>query len=197
MKKNFSKFLLITLASLSLWGCQPKISTENLLSDDPLLRTKVQERLKTTSDKKKVELVPALVNSLHAVDSKIVNRAVDSLMIIGALALPELKKELSNSDAFIRSSIVGLIGNMGDKAAEALPDLVKALSDPHPLVREEAALTIPKLGTTAQTVVPQLIPLLSDNNKDVSAAARESLTKIGTPEALKALKTKKPSKLHA
>jgi len=184
---------LIVLFLLSV-GCQGRPAVPDLLADNPDKRGKALEKLIRLRGQNVDKLIPPLIDSLQEEDSRLVNRGVDALSVIGAPAIPALREALKTKDVYARLSAALALGLIGEPSAIAVPDLVILLKDPHPLVRDEAAMALGFIGPTAEKAVPTLISTLKDENEDGREAAAIALDKIATPEAKKALKKHKKTK---
>jgi hypothetical protein len=86
--------------------------------------------------------------------------AADSLGRIGAPAVPELIRTLSNPDPQLRRRAASVLGRIGPDAALAVPELIRLLDDPNPDVRHAAARTLGQIGPSAASAVPALVDRL-------------------------------------
>ena len=173
--------------TLAAGGCKRPPSVEALVSDDEGKRSEALVRLVQTEPGRSEPLVTPLVESLRDPDPRIVDRAVDALVIIGEPAVPTLARSMGADDPFARLSAARALALIGPASTAALPELLVLLHDPHPLVRDEAAAAIGALGTRAEPAVPHLADLLYDPQPDVRDRARGALKKIGSEAAKTAL----------
>src|SRR5213593_536580 len=99
-KKKF--FWLALLISFGMVACHSKPFYVDLLSSDPVIRTKAVEKLEKMRLKKREKLIPALVQSLQNNDPQVVQRSVDALIIVGAAATQALGQSLKDPTVFVR-----------------------------------------------------------------------------------------------
>jgi HEAT repeat protein len=110
-------------------------------------------------------------------------KARNRLLMAGALAVPDLRKALSDRDTRIRLACASLLGDLGDLAHESVSELAKCLSDEEPSVRETAALSLGRLGKPARSAYADLVRTAADANPRVRSAAIETLRQFGPPVA--------------
>ena len=89
---------------------------------------------------------------------------------IGAAAVPDLARALSDVDVAIRRRACETLARIGPEAKDAVPALIRALDDNEPAVRRAAARALGEIGPAAAPAVPALIQAL----KEPSLLHRES-----------------------
>ena len=176
MRQNFHKFFV---SLLLLTSCGIKSLPEKLVSGNDKVRAAAVKKLISLPSEKQATLVEPLLAYLTDPESRIANRAVESLIIIGKPAIEGLSKKFHDADVYVRISAVGALGQMGPQAPEAIPDLTLLLKDPHPLVREEAIFALGQIGPAAASAGPALLELFRSSNKEQQELIAEALKKIG------------------
>lgn len=170
-------FLLLTA---SLAACSAfKPLDEKLVSDDEKTRSKAIQKIDTLSTEKKAALIDRLAERMKDPESRVVNRAVEALGIIGPPAVDAMKTKLTDSDVYVRLSAAATLGQIGPLAHGAVPNLIQALQDPHPAVREEVIFALGQMGPAAAEAAPALLKAFKTSNKDEQESLADTLKKIG------------------
>lgn len=107
--------------------------------------------------------------------------AGEALRRFGAAAVSELVSGLENSDAKIRefaATILGGIGDCGEKIGDLSAALVLALRDAAPGVRRAAATALGQTCSCAAVSVPALLAMLTNSDGAVTAAAEAALVRF-------------------
>lgn len=185
------KTIYFLLISFSLSGCGLIQPTEKkLLSSRQDVRVKALRKLSQMSLEDQAKLVKPLTASLRDSDSRIVNRAMEALVIIGRPAVENVRTVLTDSDVYVRISGIATLGQMGPVAENSIPELITCLKDPHPLIREEAARSLGNMGQLAEPAGVALFDAQNDPEDNVKRSVSEALAKIGLTPPTNA--TKKP-----
>jgi HEAT repeat protein len=110
------------------------------------------------------------------------------------IALPALRRGLSDPVVAARLQAVEALETLGPGAAPAVPELIRTLRDPDRFVRWAAARTLGKIGPgEAAVAVRPLGRLLHDHDLDVDLAAATALDRLGpaahdaVPDLIRAL----------
>jgi HEAT repeat protein len=99
-----------------------------------------------------------------------------------AEALPQLSAALRDRDPQMRLAVIGLLGEMGDEAADAAPALAERTADADSAVRRAAIEALAKIGPKAKnTAFTFLLQALGDADADVRQAAQSALDRVGLP----------------
>lgn len=109
-------------------------------------------------------------------------KARKKLLEAGPLAVPELRKALSDKSPRLRLAAVALLGELRDLSYEAVDDIAKRLRDSEPTIRETAASALGQIGKPARTAYADLVRASTDPNARVRATANETLRQFGSPE---------------
>jgi HEAT repeat protein len=93
--------------------------------------------------------------------------------------VPQLVKQLKDTDAETRRAAAKSLGEMGADAKDAVPDLMKTLKDTAMFVRRFSAQALGGIGGDAKDAIPDLKDALGDKRKEVAEAAAGALAKVG------------------
>jgi HEAT repeat protein len=150
---------------------------ETLHQSDPLMRWEAAQILLALPDPPVEPLTVTLTEMLTATDVAVRRRAVRALgTLSGPAVRTALERAMADADPMVRRSAVGLLGNLGDRAA------VKALVGRWRKERdEEAQIAILQALTDLdpEQAVPTLIDGLAAANAEVYRRASELLAGIG------------------
>ena len=135
------------------------------------------------SDSEKIEL---LVKQLGDVNSRIQERATDTLANYeSSLVLPRVTSLLSDKDANKRRNAARILSTIGN--AKSVEPLINALSDKNPEVRYWVAGALGMLGDVA--AIPKLSVLArSDTSKRVKEMAKKAIEDIKKAQSSEKLK---------
>ena len=135
----------------------------------------------TSNDfEKKETLIPALISNLKNPDSRVVNRALDALVVLGPQSIAGLQQSLQDPDIYTRLSAAAALGKLGPVAKASVPGLVACLQDAHPLMREEAAFALGSIGEAAASQAsPVMLEMVNDADPNIRQTAKEALKKMG------------------
>jgi HEAT repeat protein len=149
--------------SLSVAGeaTTPKPDTQSVNTADATRIRMLVERLKGSLDDPAVQMEAS--------------RSADSLIGIGAAAVPQLSGALADDDRNARVWAAYILNEIGSEAADAAPALTKALADEQTKVRLYSARALGRIGSTADDVVAAVIATLEDENCDVRHDAAGTL----------------------
>jgi HEAT repeat protein len=124
-----------------------------------------------------------LVEKLTGSDVRLRREATDTLVSMGARAVPTLVDALNNPEQARRWRVVSVLGDIGVDAAAAVPALTTALKDSDEQVRLYATLALGDVGPAAKSAIPALIDALKDSDLYVRIYAPTALRKIGADAA--------------
>ena len=178
-------------------------ATQDLASDDSVVRHDAVIRLGECSSKKAIELLVGLlmdnsptikdeaVNSLISIGGEDVaefviplfydkevyvsNISVEVLGRLGEVALPRLCGVLSETDDDVLKYAIDVIGVIG--STEPVASLVPLLKHENPNIRSATAVTLGKLKATE--AIDNLVLLLSDDDEWVRFSTLEAIGAIG------------------
>lgn len=139
------------------------------------------------------------VEGLSDRDYSVVRNSKESLIRMGASAVPEMKKVLATQDFDVRARIIEIIIEIGPAGKGAIPELLavsaaqalgaigpsavpalaKALSNEDKNVRITAASALWWMNRKAQGAVPALIEALKDPEVEVRSTIYRALGEIG------------------
>ena len=176
MRRFFTFSLIVVLLPACSWF-QPL--DKKLISSDEKTRQAAIKELVALPFDRQAALTAPLIKKLRDPDGRIVNRATEALVIIGAPSVDGLRAHLHEPDPFVRMSVISALGRLGPLAQSAIPGLIAALKDPHPLVCEEAVFALGQMGSAAESAGPALLDSLKSGNDDLKLAIVDSLKKIG------------------
>jgi HEAT repeat protein len=124
---------------------------------------------------------PALIEVFRDGDAPFLHPLAGvALSRIGAGALPELKKALTDRDASVRAGAVlamSLMGPRATPATSALADVVKKDADAR--IRALAASALGAIGSEAKVELPAVRAALDDRDTGVRIAAASAVWKVG------------------
>lgn len=121
-------------------------------------------------------LIEELIELLHQQENAgLRNAAIEILVGLGSVAVPELQREISCPDVEVRKFVIDILGEIGD--ARCANELIIALSDPDINVRYAAAETLGKLRVDA--AVGPLLALMEDPDPGLKFTILQSLSLIG------------------
>ncbi|NEP11231.1 MAG: HEAT repeat domain-containing protein [Symploca sp. SIO2C1] len=130
--------------------------------------------------------IAPLIEKLTDNDFRVRHDAADSIVKIGAPAVPALMEALKDENKQVRWRAASALGEIGPEASPAVRNLINTLQDEDGYVRRIAAYALGKIGSEASAAVPQLIEALQDNDRNLRLVATYALGKIG-PEASSAV----------
>lgn len=167
---------------------------QNLKSEDPQLRSGAARALAEFEAPPEI-VAPQLVDALKDTDPQVVGNALDALAALGAEAVPNISRGLTNPE--LRHYAARVIFLMGPEGAGAVPALAEALAaagdTPDDVqFRHEILMTLAELGPLAKDAIPALIEGLSTTDLENRALAAFALGKMGQQarEAVPALREK-------
>jgi len=134
------------------------------------------ERLRT----KAASAVPALIVAFEDESELIANSAVDAIVKMGPIAVPDLITALDNPSAGVRTKVAEAVGRIGSKAAKARLALEKAAKDADnpPALRCEALRALGEIQDDA--AIPALAYVLASNaDETVRTRAAAALGQYG------------------
>jgi HEAT repeat protein len=95
------------------------------------------------------------------------------------VALPALRKALSDKDDLVRRNVTEALLNLGPTAAPAVAELTKVLDDDRDaLARRHAARALGGLGAQAQSAIPTLEKCAQDRDWTLRQEAADALARI-------------------
>jgi HEAT repeat protein len=98
-------------------------------------------------------------------------------------AIPALVQTLSAEESYVIEAAADALAKMGPAAQEAMSALIQTLGHWNPSVREAVACALGRAGAEAKAAVPALIELLAPQQERVRDVAAEALVQIGPPAA--------------
>lgn len=122
------------------------------------------------------DAVEPLVASLAAADEDLPRAASEALGLIGAAAIPAVKKLLDSESSEVRRRAVQTLGRLGPASCGPLEDSLQG--DPDPTVRRAAARSLGNLGAAARPSSPALLRAVDDPDQQVREAAAKALRRI-------------------
>jgi len=125
--------------------------------------------------------VDALIAKLVGGDAKASAAASDTLVAMGAAAVPRLTAALADNPVPTRVAVLATFGRIAADHDEALPPLVASLADKTPAVRVAAAHALFVAGPRAKAATSQLKAALADNFVEVRVDAAAALIRAGDP----------------
>jgi uncharacterized UBP type Zn finger protein len=159
-----STAFLFAIALAFLPGCGPKDAgtATNGKSPDKPPEPKVQIKVRTSgADEADLPATPRLIVRDKR-DWSLQETAARSLGRIGEAAVPDLTRQLTDSDPLIRKRAADVLARIGPQAEKAVPDLVEALEDEDEAVRKSAALALGQIGPGAADAVPALVRVMNE-----------------------------------
>jgi len=91
--------------------------------------------------------------------------AARALGRIGAPAVLELRRALTDVDPSVRIQAAEVLARIGPQAEEAVPDLIVALDDENEEVRKAAARALGQIGPAAAAAVPALMRSMRESEE--------------------------------
>lgn len=91
--------------------------------------------------------------------------AAKALGGIGAAAVPELSRSLTDPNPLVRRRAADILARIGPEAQDAVPALIRTLDDRDEEVRKSAARALGEIGPAAKDAVPHLIEALREPGK--------------------------------
>lgn len=88
--------------------------------------------------------------------------AIQTLMNLGKLAVPDLIQALQDNNAQVRADAAFVLERIGKEAESATEALMTALQDNDANVRENAVSALQQVSNKSEIIVLALIPLLQD-----------------------------------
>ncbi len=123
--------------------------------------------------------MPMLIEKLGSPSTGVQNTAKLVLSTIGAPAVPELIRALSNAEDDQHQGLAAeTLGRIGADAASAVSPLNQALSSEHIHVRRLAAEALGRIGSASEPAVAKLLQALADKNLAVRGVAAKALAQI-------------------
>jgi HEAT repeat protein len=119
----------------------------------------------TAAFEKDPDLPPAVLVALCELDAPCAGKALDRLIAMAEVADP-------------RWDVVGLIGQLGPKAARAVPALRRILSGDDHWRRVSAAESLGAIGAAAKDALPELEKLAQDPDANLARAAKDAAALI-------------------
>ncbi len=105
--------------------------------------------------------------------------AIDSLVKIGAPAVPALITAIESDRQILRLNVAAVLSELGAEAGSAVPALINALHDSDEQVRLYTTLALGNIGVGARAAEPDLIKALQDRSSYVRIYASYALRQIG------------------
>ena len=144
----------------------------------PHVRRAAAETLGTSNSHK---AVISLIQTLMDEDRNVRETAAEALGHLGDMAIPDLIKNLGNSEWLVRlGAVVALRVSSG--SLPTLDPVLSLLSDESLYVRREAVKTLGRIGDNS--VVPYLIQATKDADAGVRLRAVRAVAKLGIPDEI-------------
>ena len=124
-----------------------------------------------------IEILPQLVKTLHAGDSKVETATLVALEAIGAPAVFALLEEMSQEKTVVRQRAAQALEKIGEPAISLV---IQTLSSQNQSLRLSAILALGLIGPAAKAGVPDLMILLEDPDPLVCGLAAYALGGIGS-----------------
>ncbi len=125
------------------------------------------------------QAIPMLIEKLGSRSDGVRNTAKLVLSTIGAPAVPDLIRALSNAEDDQHQGLAAeTLGRIGADAASAVAPLNQALNSDHLHVRRLAAEALGRIGAAAEPAVTNLLKKLADDNLAVRGMAAKALAQI-------------------
>ncbi len=123
--------------------------------------------------------IPMLIEKLGSRSAGVQNTAKLVLSTIGAPAVPDLIRTLSNAEDDQHQGLAAeTLGQIGADASSAVSPLNQALSSEHIHVRRLAAEALARIGSMSEPAVTQLLQTLTDKSLAVRGVAAKALAQI-------------------
>ena len=120
-----------------------------------------------------------LVASLGSSNPSIQRTAADSLIKLGAAAVPDLALALESDSAPTRAAAAYALNEIGAPAAPATQSLLKVIQDDNEIVRALATSALTKVGLNRDVLVTVLVTAVQNESGLVKDIAAEALVSIG------------------
>jgi HEAT repeat protein len=139
-----------------------------------------------------------LIDRLSDPNVRLQRQAIESLVKIGAPAIPALVPAIKSDNLTLRLNVVSILSDLGAEAESAVPVLIQALQDNDEQVRLYATLALGNIGIGARAAETELIRSLQDRSSYVRIYASYALRQIGVdikvtiPALVKALSDSDP-----
>ena len=134
-------------------------------------------------------VVPFLIQALQKPSVK--SLALDTFVLIGKGALPDLIETLEDNRSDLRSAAAEVLGRIGSEDPETIMVLWKLENSTRKFLtsnRQAFGQTNPTESARAlENIIPALTEALQDSVPKVRANAADSLVRIGTPEAIESV----------
>ena len=134
-------------------------------------------------------VVPFLVQALQ--NPSVKSLALDTFVLIGKGALPDLIETLEDNRSDLRSAAAEVLGRIGSEDPETIMVLWKLENSTRKFLtsnRKALGQTNPTESARAlENIIPALTEALQDSVPKVRANAADSLVRIGTPEAIESV----------
>ena len=134
-------------------------------------------------------VVPFLIQALQ--NPSVKSLALDTFVLIGKGALPDLIETLEDNRSDLRSAAAEVLGRIGSEDPETIMVLWKLENSTRKFLtsnRQAFGQTNPTESARAlENIIPALTESLQDSVPKVRANAADSLVRIGTPEAIESV----------
>ena len=134
-------------------------------------------------------VVPFLIQALQ--NPSVKSLALDTFVLIGKGALPDLIETLEDNRSDLRSAAAEVLGRIGSEDPETIMVLWKLENSTRKFLtsnRQAFGQTDPTESARAlENIIPALTEALQDSVPKVRANAADSLVRIGTPEAIESV----------
>lgn len=134
-------------------------------------------------------VVPFLIQALQ--NPSVKSLALDTFVLIGKGALPDLIETLEDNRSDLRSAAAEVLGRIGSEDPETIMVLWKLENSTRKFLtsnRQAFGQTNPTESARAlENIIPALTEALQDSVPKVRANAADSLVRIGTPEAIESV----------
>ena len=134
-------------------------------------------------------VVPFLIQALQ--NPSVKSLALDTFVLIGKEALPDLIETLEDNRSDLRSAAAEVLGRIGSEDPETIMVLWKLENSTRKFLtsnRQAFGQTNPTESARAlENIIPALTEALQDSVPKVRANAADSLVRIGTPEAIESV----------
>lgn len=134
-------------------------------------------------------VVPFLIQALQ--NPSVKSLALDTFVLIGQGALPDLIETLEDNRSDLRSAAAEVLGRIGSEDPETIMVLWKLENSTRKFLtsnRQAFGQTNPTESARAlENIIPALTEALQDSVPKVRANAADSLVRIGTPEAIESV----------
>lgn len=124
------------------------------------------------------ETVPALIKNLSHSNREVRIEAIDALIHIGPVGIPDLAKALTHDQSNTRMGSLAVLCEFESLPDSLIAPLANMLNDEAPHVRRIAILTLGNIQPKNSQIIEILKKAINDSDKNVGLFAHKTLSKI-------------------